>query len=273
MNLPRSERFKAENVIIAGIIPSLEKEPGLNPFLEKVVDELQSVWQGLSVSNSLAPVTLKVVAALLCVAADIPAARKACGFTSHAANKGCSKCQKKFLGGFGKQKDYSGFNREDWQHRTKYAHNRHSRKLEEVTSKKDYDKLSKQYGIYYSVLTNLDYFDSVRFHIIDPMHNLFLGIAKKTWKIWKETVFSKKQMVDIDKKVKDMNTSNDIGTVGSKISSNYGAFTAQEWKNWTNIHSMHALVGILPENHSLVWETFVLASRILCHLSLRKLRE
>ena len=34
MNLPRSQRFKFENVIIGGIIPSLESEPKLNTFLE-----------------------------------------------------------------------------------------------------------------------------------------------------------------------------------------------------------------------------------------------
>ena len=32
MNLPRSQRFKFENVILVGIIPSLESEPKLHTF-------------------------------------------------------------------------------------------------------------------------------------------------------------------------------------------------------------------------------------------------
>ena len=43
MNLPRSQRFKFENVIIGGIIPSLESEPKLNTFLEPCVDELNGL--------------------------------------------------------------------------------------------------------------------------------------------------------------------------------------------------------------------------------------
>ena len=36
--------------------------------------------------------------ALLCVGCDLPAGRKVCGFLSHAAGKGCSKCNKVFPG-------------------------------------------------------------------------------------------------------------------------------------------------------------------------------
>lgn len=47
LNLPREERFKWENVIIAGIIPELKKEPkSLNTFLSPVVDELMLFGKG-----------------------------------------------------------------------------------------------------------------------------------------------------------------------------------------------------------------------------------
>ena len=41
-------------------------------------------------------------------------------------------------------------------------------------------------GAKYSVLLQLSYYDAVRFVLIDPMHNLFLGLAKSTLKVWKE---------------------------------------------------------------------------------------
>ena len=60
--------------MLAGIIPNFDKEP--NPFLETIVNELNALWKGLSLNNSITSVPLTFVAALLCVASDVPAARK-----------------------------------------------------------------------------------------------------------------------------------------------------------------------------------------------------
>ena len=98
MNLPRSERFRRENVIIVRIIPALCKEPSsLNTFVNTLVDELKALWRGVKVKTKRAPTQgAKVRAALICCAADIPAARKLCGFVGHSANLGCSHCHKFF---------------------------------------------------------------------------------------------------------------------------------------------------------------------------------
>ena len=45
MNLPCSQRFKFENVILGGIIPSLEREPKLHTFFYPCVDELNGLWK------------------------------------------------------------------------------------------------------------------------------------------------------------------------------------------------------------------------------------
>ena len=84
------------------------------------------------------------------------------------------------------------------------------------------------------------------------------------WKIWAEHLFSKTQLAEIDRKIKDLNIYSDVGRIGTKISANYGTYTAQEWKNWTNIHSLFVLRGVLPNEHLFVWQKFVLASRLLC---------
>lgn len=46
--------------------------------------------------------------------------------------------------------------------------------------------LEKEYGVRYSVLLELDYFDPVRMTVIDPMHNLFIGIDKLMISLWKD---------------------------------------------------------------------------------------
>lgn len=82
-NLPRSERFKRENIILVGIIPGPhEPSKTVNSFLYPLVEELKNLWTGIVMSI---PQNIPVVvrAMLICVACDIPAARKVCGFVSH----------------------------------------------------------------------------------------------------------------------------------------------------------------------------------------------
>ena len=270
MNLPRSERFKFENVLFGDIIPSLDAEPKLHTFLDPCVNELNGLWKGIHLKTSLSTVPLTVVAALLCIAADIPATRKVCGFVGHSASRACSK-KKFFQGGFREKKDFSGFSdRLSWPERNGLTHKRNCEKLLTAKSKADYTRLSRMYGVHLCALTKLEYFDCVRFHIIDPKHNLFLGTAKYVFKLWTENVLSEEQLKEIGRKIEELNTATSIGRIPKKIASNHGNFTAEEWKNWTLTFSMYSLYGILPDRHLRVWERFVLACKILCQPVLSK---
>ena len=57
MNLPRSERFKRENVILVGVIPGPCEPPlTINTCLSPLVDELLKLWDtGVSVKQSWSP--------------------------------------------------------------------------------------------------------------------------------------------------------------------------------------------------------------------------
>ena len=112
LNLPRSERFKWENIIIVGVVPLLGKKPkDLKEFLEPAVDELKALWKGIKIKVILSIIALTFRVAVLCVSSDVPATRKICGFKGHSAQLGCLRYLKKFLGGFREERDYSGFNR------------------------------------------------------------------------------------------------------------------------------------------------------------------
>mgnify|MGYP001799876076 CR=1 FL=1 len=96
MNLPRNIRFRRENVILVSIISALNHESkSLNYFLEPFVDELNALWNGLNVATNESPCQT-IPAAVLCCAANIPAARKLCGFLGHSVNRACSHCYKFF---------------------------------------------------------------------------------------------------------------------------------------------------------------------------------
>ena len=90
-NLPRSVRYKKQNIILVGLIPG-PKEPKftINSFLYPLVEELKELWFGAMFECPYHPLkNVCVRAALTCCASDIPATRKLCGFVGHSAKLGC----------------------------------------------------------------------------------------------------------------------------------------------------------------------------------------
>ena len=102
MNLPREIRYKRENVILVGLIPG-PSEPchDMNSFLKPLVDDLMKCWQGVDMNIASLNHKKKIHCALLCVACDLPAGRKVCGFLGHSTRLRCSRCYKKFTGSVG----------------------------------------------------------------------------------------------------------------------------------------------------------------------------
>lgn len=92
----------------------------------------------------------------------------------HSATVGCSRCKKTFPGDIG-QKDYSGFDRENWISRSTEQHRNEMDRVQKCSTIGEKSKLESALGTRFSVLTELPYYDSIRMAIIDPMHNLFLG--------------------------------------------------------------------------------------------------
>lgn len=108
--------------------------------------------------------------------------------------------------------------------------------MKNANSKAQADKLSRDFGTYYSVLIELEYFDAIQFCVIDPMHNLFLGTAKKMFKLWVEKgILSSVKLDKVEERLASINSLTDIGRIPTHISGYYGVFSAAEWKNWTTI--------------------------------------
>ena len=246
--VPGTDRYLMENIILVGMIPGpMQPEKDINTFLEPLVDDLKILHKGVIIPNPNSFFGSTTIRAMLtCIGSDLPATRKICGFLSYNATKGCSKCFKEFpTARFREKPNYSGFDGDQWEERQTSLHRVHAQKVQDATSPTAEESLEKQYGLRYSILLALPYFDVVRFHTVDPMHNLFLGIAKKTVKIWKRF-----KLIQI--KVDSMNPPN-IGRIPRKISSGFSSFTADEWKHWILIYSLYALNSTLPIEHYNCW--------------------
>ena len=267
MNLPRAERFKRENIIVVGILPGPHEPSSLNPFLIPVVAELKELWEdGIEVCHSRSPtVPQKFFAALLLVACDVPAARKLCGFLGHGAKRGCSKCKKEFIPGkhFGEKMNFGGF--ENCLHRTNEEHRSEAQEIMSEDTYQGREDKQIKYGTRYSELMQLEYFDCIRFTIIDPMHNLFLGTAKHMMKnVWlPNKILKPADLKSIQDLIDSMKVPSNMGRIPNKIASSFGSFTSDQWKLWTVVYSEFALKKYLPTEDYRLWLLFVKACRIL----------
>ena len=196
-NLPMSVRNNPDNIILVGIIPGpTELHVALNSFLAPMKEELLQAWNNgfeipnIPVGDKQIPLTIRL--ALTCIACDIPASRKVCGFLGHRANLACNKCYTAFKqvheGSGSNWTNYDGFDRKQWTMRTNENHRERCDQIIETfrkqgtqTSLADAESLN---GLRYSVLLDLPYFDPVRYCVVDPMHNLFLGTGKHMLEVW-----------------------------------------------------------------------------------------
>ena len=269
LNLPVTERYKMMNVFLVAILPGPdEPKHNMNSFLKPLVDDLLTLWEkGIEVKfPDGSSVTVKC--AVGCLACDIPASRKAAGFIGHSGRFGCSKCKKEFktLGGFGSKVDYSGFNRQDWPKRSNQQHRKDVEDVQSCSSKTAREKMESELGCRYSVFLDLPYFDPVRMTIIDPMHNLFLGSAKRFMSVLFDTgMVTKAQCPTIQKIVTAFTVPDGVGRILWKVQSNFSGLTAEQWKNWTTIYSIIALKQVVSDEVLECWRHFVLA----CHYLLK----
>ena len=262
LNLPRAIRFKTENVIIVGIIPGpSEPSEHINSYLWPLVDDLLGLWRkGIKIDTNT------VRAALLCIACDLPAAHKLCGFLSHSSHHACSRCKQYFpydqeLG----KMIYAGFS-QSHSPRTQSEHKSAGVKWLMAPTKKARDDVENSTGSRFTKLNLLPYFNCVRFTIIDPMHNLFLGTAKHMMKnIWlPDGLIQQKDIDKIHSVIKNALVPSFVGRIPQKILSGFSTFTADQWKNWSMLFSLICLHGVLPVQHIECWRNFIQMCLLFC---------
>ena len=269
-NLPRSERFKTENIILVGLIPGPSEPPKtINTYLVPLVDDLCKLFRGVDIPNPHSVFSkTKIRAILSCIVCDLPATRKVCGFLGINATKGCSKCLKSFpTSTFGTKPDYSGYDCDLWEPRTFIEHYQKAMEAKNANTATERTTIERTNGARYTELLRLPYFDVIRYHVIDPMHNLFLGIAKHAVSTWKDlNILRSNDFNIIQSKVDSILPPTKIGRIPRKISSGFDSFTAEQWKNWILVYSVFALKDVLPPQHYRCWCLFVDACILFCQL-------
>ncbi|KAE9386142.1 hypothetical protein BT96DRAFT_960642 [Gymnopus androsaceus JB14] len=179
INLPAHLRFsyRTANLFLAGILPGpKEANPDqVQRYLRVLINELLRLWtDGVVIKTPKFPQGHLVRVALVAVVCDKPAAHKLGGFASHSHTNFCTLC---WISQADKATPKS-FERDGFRPRT----NEEQRKLQceylECSNKTARDDFVKKNATRWSELFCLPYFNVCEMIVVDPMHNLFLGVVK-----------------------------------------------------------------------------------------------
>jgi hypothetical protein len=195
LNLPPDERYKPTNLYLAAVIPGPKEVDveQIHPYLRFVIEDLLKLSKGMFFTTTAKHPEGRLVQAFLGpICCDLPAARKLCGFKSHASHQLCHKCK---LEG-----DKTGLNAGpnsdvDLEARLKErrkltlvheerdcdALRRHAFDHLNATTRKEKDAISREFGVRWSELNRLAddmlaLYNPNRQIVVDPMHNLHLGL-------------------------------------------------------------------------------------------------
>ena len=165
---------------------------------------------------------------------------------------------------FGDRPDYGGF--ESNPARDDVTMRQHMVTIQKATNASARTQCESLYGIRYTELVRLPYFDLVNFHIIDPMHNMFLGTAKNMLKwIWpNENGLTRSQLDSIQQQVDQTIVPPEVGRIPHKIASCFANFTSDKLKNWTLYYSSFCMKPVLPDASYRCWMLFVEACHTFC---------
>ncbi|PSR70650.1 hypothetical protein PHLCEN_2v13455 [Hermanssonia centrifuga] len=174
--------YLPQNLLLCGLTPGPKELTGeeLQYFMKLFVDDLLMLYDhGIVAQTNAYPEGRRVRVTLIAVCCDHPALCRLCGFADHGTNGYfCPRCtiRQEYLhtpdgvkiGGFPLRDGNTHRNQAQ-----DYAN------LGDDTKAKD--AFFKEHSMRYFELSCLPYFDPVEMTVIDPMHNILLGVVKTQW--------------------------------------------------------------------------------------------
>ncbi|KAJ7301764.1 hypothetical protein DFH08DRAFT_992213 [Mycena albidolilacea] len=161
INLPAHLRYRTANLLLAGIMPGPKE----------AIPTSASVFFGFSSTSSCGRLVRVALVAVVC---DKPAAHKLGGFGSHSHTNFCTMCWITQA----MKSSPEAFQENGFCERTNAQHRELQKEYLKCTSKSARDAFVKRNATRWSELHHLPYFNICEMIVIDPMHNLFLGVVK-----------------------------------------------------------------------------------------------
>jgi hypothetical protein len=176
LNLPPLLRNLPENIFLAGLIPgpSEPKLDQINHVLQPLVSDLISLWKGCLIRPTItSPIDGRIIRVRLGpIICDLPAIRKVLGLAGHSSTRHlCQFCTVNI-----NNLDVVDVNR--FTPRSGNEMRSHSIRWKKAKKISKREHIFKRHGVRYSVLLQLPYFDLLEDAVVEPMHNIFLGLLR-----------------------------------------------------------------------------------------------
>ncbi|KAF7333828.1 Glycoside hydrolase family 92 protein [Mycena venus] len=175
LNLKLSVRHNPENVHVS-IIPGLSTphKEQINPYLRPTIDAALLGWnRGIHLSTTgTQPATGRIVdLAFVLAANDLPAARQLAGAAAHNAHIYCTCCECR-----GRSTVYNT-DFENWVKRNVDELRGYAEAWRDANTQAERDAIYKAYGVRWSEMWRLPYWDPCRMLVVDPMHCVLEGLV------------------------------------------------------------------------------------------------
>ncbi|KAL5536439.1 hypothetical protein ACEPAF_261 [Sanghuangporus sanghuang] len=186
-NLPVHLRYNLENLLLVALTPGPKESlcDELQHVLEAAVDN--KLWlynEGIIMKTEKFPEGRCCQVYLLADACDHPALCRVCGFADHGhLTRFCTRCKI----------PRSNLTTRDaftkaYPPRTNEEHRSQARAYKAARpgdGSNEHKGLFKEHSSLYYTLSRLPYFDAIRMSVLDPMHNILLGLCKTQWlELW-----------------------------------------------------------------------------------------
>ena len=109
----------------------------------------------------------------------------------------------------------------------------YARQQKHAKTEKERMYIESMHGARYTSLYELPYYHAISSCVIDPMHCLFLGIAKDCFKTWMLNGVLQDSLIVIQGREDSFNCPAGIGRIPYKIPSKVSGLKVDQWKNWT----------------------------------------
>ncbi|KAF7366659.1 hypothetical protein MSAN_00923800 [Mycena sanguinolenta] len=253
INLLAHHRYKTANLLLAGIMPGPKEA---NPdqcqrFLRPIINELLRLWRdGVQIATPKYLQGRLIRVALVAVVCDKPAAHKLGGFGSHNHRFFCTLCWITQ----DKKATPEAFKEDGFPARTNKQHRELQKEYLKCSSNSARDAFVKEHATRWSELHRLPYFDVCRMIVIDPMHNLFLGVVKTHfYHIWvQQNILRKtKELRSLHAILANLRMPARLGRLPSLIGEPAGgSLTADQWLIFITVVAPLAIPQLWQEYRS-----------------------
>ncbi|KAJ3775629.1 hypothetical protein FB446DRAFT_637544, partial [Lentinula raphanica] len=166
----QSKESHATYMYLVTIIPGKPSKHHINHTLRILVEQLLPFWTGVFYMRTARYfLGRRVFIALIPAVCDTEGATQLAGFASHAHTYFCRRCVLPLS-------DIHNLDPKTWVMRDLADHRTIALKWKEATSEVQREAIYKQYGLRWSELLELPYWDPIRFTVIDDMHLGYLGL-------------------------------------------------------------------------------------------------